>query len=69
MKTAIIKKSVKCPNFLAEPAWRTEEMLQKGGIMVRMSMSALLGAAIYSKKCHKRTLGEDMPFVLLQEKR
>ncbi len=45
MEIAIIKKSVKCPNFLARPAWRAVEILQKGGIMVRMSMSALLGAA------------------------
>ena len=53
MRTAIIEKPVKCRNFLAESPWRAVKILQKGGLMARMSMSALLGAPICSQECHK----------------
>jgi hypothetical protein len=45
-------------NHLPGAAWRFVEILQKGGLMERMSMSALLGAAFSRKKWHKTALKE-----------
>ena len=49
MLSMILEKTAnKWLNHLLGAAWRAVEMLQKGSLMVRMSISALLGAVIRS---------------------
>ena len=57
MRIVVYEKSVQRLNLPTETAWRAVGILQKGGLMARMSMSALLGAviAVFSVKiCFKK---------------